>query len=122
MLTELYRFGTVTVEVWPHRQHLVTHFADDTHVDACPQPTVDYHTRANTLGYTGRLAAWHMCRDHELFHSFLAWTYMGVPSPALWAVAHGEPTCRPDIDHEEAIVLRCQSQHRCCPFTQHRAN
>lgn len=120
---ELYRFGPTSVQVWPHRQHLVTLFDDHTKVDACPEPTVDYHQRAKALGYTGQLAAWHMCRDHGLFHTMLSWMYFGTPSPALWAVAHGEPTTgRADIDHEESIVLRCQAQHRCYPFLEHREN
>lgn len=120
MLTH-YRFGTVNVLVWPHRWHLVTLFSDGTKVDACPQPTIDYLAHAHQLGYTGLSAAWQMCREHELRHTWLAYRN-GTISQALWAVAHGHSTDTDAIRDEEALVLASQARLPHLPIEEFRVD
>jgi hypothetical protein len=117
---ERYRFGHTLVDVDPDHRCVITRFEDGTTVTACPQHDADYPAHALELGYTGVDVGWQMCRDHELFHNLMAWLYLGDVSPALWAVAHGEPLNRPDINHEEQQVLELQAQHRGAPLTQWR--
>lgn len=99
------------VWLWPRSYYLETRYSDGTVVKASPEDTASYHRRARECGYRGPLATWHLCRDHEISHSLLA-EARGMPfSPALWAVAHGEPPHTEANGQEEWVTL--SFQHWC---------
>lgn len=118
----VYRFpNEVLVQIWPERRHVQTGLPDGTCVDAVPWDHDDaYRQRAIDHGYDGPDPCWDLCRDHELGHTFLAWSLRDEVSLALWLAAHGvtgRALAHPALWREEADVLAFQAKLNGRPFT-----
>ncbi len=87
-ITISYTFSSCVVRFHGDGHYTETLFHDGTKVDALPEESSDYRSKARIYGYGDDCAA--LSREHEFLHSFLAERLRGGASHALWAVAHGQ--------------------------------
>lgn len=111
----VYRFpNEVLVQVWTEKRRVQTWLPNGLCVDAVPWDDDDeYRQRAVDHGYGGSDPCWDLCRDHEIGHTFLAWSLRDEVSLALWMAAHhvaGEALAHPALWREEADVLAFQTK------------